>query len=189
LIIDGGTGTHAPIQCPPPPAPTLDAQGLPQLESNPGAPIALFLYFNGRTYASSSSGNVPYSGYNRPGSSAATFDAMEQADIIRSWTHVTRYYAMFDVNVTTSDAARVRTGKWGWILITEGASGGSASLSGLGTTANARAYCGASSVRDADKSRRVAHELDHNFSLEHSGVWSMGTFSKIGRASCRERVS
>ncbi len=171
------SGEVGPIECPARPAPTLDATGLPLLESNPGAPVALYLDFNGGTYGSSS-GPRNYSGYNRPGSSSATFDATEQADIVRSWEHVTRYYAMFDVNVTTSDDVRRASNAWGWILVTEDASGGSASLDGIGRNANAKAYCGAASVRDADRSRRIAHELGHNFTLEHSGVWEGSTFYK-----------
>lgn len=176
LVIDAGTASHAPVQCPPAPTPATDAQGLPLLESNPGAPIALYLDFNGGSYGSSSGST--WSGYNRPGSAAGTFDATEQTDIIRSWTHVRRYYAMFDVNVTTSDAVRASTGKWGWILISEDASGGQAYLPAIGNTPWARAYCGSSSVRGADRSRRIAHELGHNFGLEHSGVWDLGSFSK-----------
>lgn len=171
------SGDVSPVACPARAAPMLDATGLPLLESNPGAPIALYLDFNGGTYGSSS-GPRDYGGYNRAGSNAATFDATEQADIVRSWEHVTRYYAMFDVNVTTSDEVRRASTGWGWILVTEDASGGSASLDGIGRNANAKAYCGASSVRDMDRSRRVAHELGHNFGLEHSGVWDRGTFYK-----------
>lgn len=167
----------SPIECPARPAPMLDATGLPLLESSPGAPVALFLDFNGGVYGSSS-GARSYGGYNRSGSSSATFDATEQADIVRSWEHVTRYYAMFDVNVTTSDEVRRASTAWGWILITEDASGGSGSINGIGRNENAKAYCGASSVRDSDRSRRIAHELGHNFTLEHSGVWEGGTFYK-----------
>ena len=171
------TENVSPIECPARPAPMLDATGLPLLESNPGAPVALYLDFNGGTYGSSS-GPRDYGGYNRSGSNRATFDATEQADITRSWEHVTRYYAMFDVNVTTSDEVRRASSAWGWILITEDASGGSGSTDGIGRNATAKAYCGASSVRDSDRSRRIAHELGHNFTLEHSGVWEGSTFYK-----------
>jgi hypothetical protein len=158
---------------------TLDVSyatsGLPLLESNPGAPVALFVDFDGGTYHSGPS----FTGYDTDGD-LATFNAQEQADIIGSWEHVSQYFAMFDVNITTDDAVRAASTGWGWILVTEEVSGGVGSLSSaaIGTPPLARSYVGASTVRGSDRSRRIAHELGHNFVLEHNGVWDAGVFYK-----------
>lgn len=153
--------------------------GLPLLENNKGAAIALFLDFDGGTYRSSSGKETYYTGYNRNGSKE-TFDKEEQEDIITSWKYVSQYYSMFDVNVTTSDKVKKQSKAWAHILISEEVSGGRASTSSkaIGTYPYARAYVGSSTVRGSDKSRRIAHELGHNFTLHHSGVWEDGKFYK-----------
>lgn len=155
--------------------------GLPLMQTNPGAPVVLFVDYDGGTHYSSSSGETVYTGYNRNGS-PDTFDAEEQADIIASMEHLGHYFAMFDVNVTSDESVRKAAQAWGWIIVTEQESGGSGSLStkAIGQEPYARAYAGASTVRieNYDKSRRVAHELGHNFTLEHSGVWDGGNFYK-----------
>lgn len=168
-----------PVDCDTSPTIGFAPSGLPLMQSNPGAPVALFLDFDGGVYLSSSSGDQPFVGYSND-ADFSTFNTTEQQDIIRSFTFVARYFAMFDVNVTTDDAVRQATGKWGWILISEGASGGRGSLSrsAIGTPAGARSYVGSSTIRSSDRSRRVAHELGHNFTLEHSGVWDGATFYK-----------
>jgi hypothetical protein len=170
-----------PVECDDEPVITYAGSGLPLMQMNPGAPVTLFVDYDGGTYYSSSLGTFEYTGYNRNGS-PDTFDAEEQADIIASMIHMGHYYAMFDVNVTSDDAVRAASEAWGWIVISEEVSGGRASMSSsaIGTNPYARARCGASTVRieDGDKSRRIAHELGHNFTLEHSGVWDGGTFYK-----------
>ncbi len=153
---------------------TLAPSGLPLLQNNPSASVALFLDFDGGEWD-----GAYYSGYNSNGD-PDTFDPGEQEEIIGSWKRVSLYYAMFDVNVTTDDSVRAASDAWGWILITEDESGGLASSSedALGQNSEPQSYCGASSVRGSDKSRRVAHELGHNFTLHHSGVWDDGEFYK-----------
>jgi hypothetical protein len=181
---DTGTDTDTainPVLCDDEPVITYASSGLPLMEMNPGAPIALFVDYDGGPYYSSSLGYFDHTGYNRSGS-VDTFDAEEQADVIASMIHMGHYYAMFDVNVTNDEAVKDASVAWGWIVITEEVSGGQASLSStaIGTNPYARARCGASTVRieDGDKSRRIAHELGHNFTLEHSGVWEGDTFYK-----------
>lgn len=176
----GGDGDGAP-DCDDAPTINYAPSGLPLIESNPGAPVALFLDFDGGIYHNSADENIPYIGYSSDGD-FENFNSSEQDDIIRSFLFVSRYYAMFDVNVTTDDSVRAATGKWGWILISDEASGGSASTSNsaIGTEPYARAYAGSSTVEagNADRSRRLAHELGHNFTLDHSGVWDNGSFYK-----------
>lgn len=180
---DGGAAVVAlpAIDCPAAPAVTYDATGLPLLETDPGAPVALFLDYNGGVYQPSGANPRTFRGYSRD-ADFATFNAAERADIVASVAFVRRYFAMFDVNVTTIDAVRAATGKWGWILITEDVSGGLGVLGNrsIGTEPGAMSYAGASTVRSEnyDKSRRLAHELGHNFLLQHSGVWDNGTFYK-----------
>ncbi len=164
------------------PAPILHARsGLPLLQSNPEAPVSFYLDFDGGIYHSSSSGNTYFTGYNRNGSTD-NFDAQEQADILASWQHVSHYFAMFDVNVTTMDSVRENSNAWGWILISEEISGGrgSTSSSAIGQNPYARSRAGSSTVRieNKDKSRRLAHELGHNLTLQHSGVWDGNDFYK-----------
>ena len=189
-VIDAGTGVGAldagtsvapldagflPLRtCTVPQVTRFAPSGLPLMETNPGAPVALYIDFAGGPH----DGTV-FGPYNRNGS-PTTFDAQEQADIIGSVTRLGLYYAMFDVNVTTDPVVRQAARAYGWILVTEDASGGSAWLStdAVGRPTEAQSYCGASSVRDADKSRRIAHELGHNLMLEHSGVWDQGAFYK-----------
>jgi hypothetical protein len=177
--VDAGPGVGpldagALRECPAPQVTRFAPSGLPLMETNPGAPIALYVDFTGGTWD-----GTPYGPYNRSGATT-TFDAQEQADVISAVTRMGLYYAMFDVNVTTDLAVRQAARAYGWILVTEDASGGQAWLGGnaIGRPTEAQAYCGAQSVRDADKTRRVAHELGHNFGLEHSGVWDQGTFYK-----------
>lgn len=188
ITIDAGTppiptdaGGLALVACDDEPVVRYASSGLPLVESNPGAPVALFLDFDGGEYCSSSSGCTTYGSYSRD-SSRASFSAAEKADVLLAWRRVAQYYAMFDVNVTTDDEARRDADGWGWILITEDASGGTASTSSnaIGTATYARALVGSSTARseDSDKARRIAHELGHNFTLEHSGVWDGGEFFK-----------
>ena len=175
-----GGGGVAPVVCDDTPTVSYGPSGLPLVESNPGAPIALFIDMDGGTYHSHSSDTyTDYTGYNRNGS-PDTFDEEEQADILQCFDYMTQYFAMFDVNVTTDDAKRQTAVGWGWILITEEESGGKGSLgsTAIGQEPHARAYAGASTVRSSDRCRRVAHELGHNFQLEHSGVWEGSTFYK-----------
>jgi hypothetical protein len=151
---------------------STDDAGLPLLQSNLGAPVALFIDFNGGTYA----GN-DYGSYDRNGT-PLVFDAQEQADVVASFNHLSHYFSMFDVNVTTDDSVRAASLAWGWVLVSEDMSGGLSSTSAIGRPTGARGVCGASTARieNPDKSRRVAAMLGFNFTLETSGVWDGGTF-------------
>ncbi len=147
--------------------------GLPLYESNPGAPITLFIDYDGGTYLNSSRNEIAMGGYNRTNSDPNTFDAQEQADILASLDYLHHYFAMFDINVTTIESVRDNSKAWSWIIITEDKSGGSGVYNTIARWDYARAWVGSSTVRieNSDKSRRVAHEMAHNFNLRHSGVW------------------
>jgi hypothetical protein len=151
--------------------------GLPIYESNPGAPVSIYVDYDGGDYRSSSQGNFMLSGYNRSGS-PDTFDEQEQADIVRSLEYMAHYFAMFDVNVTTIEEVRDASKAWSSIIVTEDHSGGRANKGAFGTYPWSKAYCGSSTLTSSDKSRRIAHEIGHTFSLEHSGIWANGEFYK-----------
>ncbi len=143
----------------------------------PGGASGGSVHFFGRRRVSPADG-VDYGPFDRDGD-PSTFSAAERDAVILSWTHISRYFAMFDVNVTTDDAVRQASDAWGWILITEDYSGGWGwKSSAIGTPQEAQAVVGSDSIDGADRSRRVAHELGHNFALEHSGVWDGGKFYK-----------
>lgn len=169
------------------------ASGLPLLETNPGAPVVLYLDFDGgEHYSSSRYPNAPnktkyLNGFNRrknEGSDGnpATFDAMEQRDIITAVRHVDQYFAMFDINVTTNPQIRDVATAWASMIITEDLGGGLGSTSdtAVGRNPYARAYTTANRIRieNANQSRTVAHEFGHNFTLWHIGVYDR-SFRKL----------
>ncbi len=170
----------APVACAPAPAVRYAESGLPLIETHPGAPVVLYIAYGGGDYLGSSNVTT-YGGYNRSGS-ADTYDAAEQNDITLSLMHLGHYFAMFDVNVTSDAAVREAAEAWGWSLVTEEGSGGSGALSAaaIGTPEYARSWTSGSTVRseNSDRSRRIAHELGHNFRLQHSGVWEGDVFYK-----------
>lgn len=154
-----------------------NSKGLPLYESNPGAPTTIYVAYDGGEYRSSSLGTMILTGYSRD-NDTTNYNQEEISDILMSLEYMGHYFAMFDVNVTTIPEVRDASAAWSWIIITEEMSGGKASKSGFAQYAYAKAYCGGSTLRSSDKSRRIAHEVGHNFSLEHSGIWDNGEFYK-----------
>src|SRR5262249_1399965 len=85
------------------------AMGLPLLDSNPGAPVALYLDFTGNFEAtwSNSDGDFPKPG--RPvvtpvfnlDNDSAKFGGIRQGMIKEIWARVAEDFAPFNVNVTT----------------------------------------------------------------------------------------
>ena len=174
------------------PEPSIDYpltdSGIPLIETNPGAPIALYLDFDGGIYG----GSTQLSGFNRrveEGSDGDpnTFDDMERADIKLAVERTDQYFAMFDVNVTTDPAARDAADAWGWIIITEDSSGGQAHLSSssISRLTYAKAFVSAARSRaeSANKGRSLASEFGHNFHLHHQGEYEDGVFDKRVRSS------
>src|SRR5688572_9081599 len=90
------------------------APGMPDLHSRLGAPTTIFLDFDG----DSGTGTNPYS----DDADATTFNAAEAAIVTEAWREMSVYFAMFDVDVTTTQpAAGVPTA---WIAIGNNISGG-----------------------------------------------------------------
>jgi len=69
------------------------ANGLPILNSLPGAPTSIYLDFDGDTGSSTSA-------YSED-ADLTTYNATEQTHIVEAWRQITAYFAMFDTNVTT----------------------------------------------------------------------------------------
>src|SRR5688500_6396119 len=100
----GVAGAHSAIEWTPPAASLSAARalahssaplaesGLPLLHSLPGARAAVFLDFDGF--------GTNYTPYDTDGV-PATFGPAERADIEYAWRHVSSYFSMFDLDVTT----------------------------------------------------------------------------------------
>jgi hypothetical protein len=130
----------------------LDIGGLPYLHSFPSAPVAIYLDFNGGRY-----GGTTYSAYNGV---TTSFSAAEQAQITEAWRQVSAYFAMFNVDVTTQRP----TVPFAWDLISNSVSGG---VSAVGAFPNSspRSFNPSGDARTRESG--IAHELGHNFGLQH----------------------
>lgn len=139
--------------------------GLPLLTSNEGAGLVLFIDFDGGNYR----GTTPLTGYY-------TGTSEERQRIVDSFNYLTQYFAMFDLSITT-DASKIGAGSsaqnWAWIVISPETSGGTAVLDAIGTPATPLARCGTSTITGSDRSRRIAHEIGHNFGLAHDGLYEV----------------
>ncbi len=165
---------------------TYTDAGIPILQTNPGAPVAIYLDFDGGVY--SHDGEV-LSGYNRNSDEGSdgnplTFDAAEQKDIINAVNNIDEYFSMFDVNVTTDISVRQNSTAAAWIIITQDYAGGKGYVGGSGISVNpeyARSYSAGnrSRIEASNKNRTAASEIGHNFGLKHQGVCTDGTFQKL----------
>jgi VCBS repeat-containing protein len=77
-----------------PPIAGYEADGLPILNSNPDAPVAIHMDFR---YESLDGERLRFN----PSGSPTTIDALEQDLIVSSWAKTAAAYAPFDINVTT----------------------------------------------------------------------------------------
>jgi fibronectin type 3 domain-containing protein len=134
------------------------APGMPDLNSRPAAPAAIFIDFDGDTYTRTTA-------YSED-ADATTFNLTEAANIIAAWDKLTSYFAMFDVNVTTTQpAAGVPTA---WIAVGNNIVGG---YSSVGVFPNTYPQSFNQSSHARDRVVAIAHELGHNFGLDHQADW------------------
>ena len=132
------------------------ANGIPDLNSLPGAPTAIYLDFDGEGT------NDPYDVDGDP----TTFNATEAATITEAWRQVSVYFAMFDVNVTTVKP----TVPFAWHVSSPSISGG---YSYVGVFPNTSPQ----SFNNADNAKSrvsgIVHELGHNFGLSHQSDYDL----------------
>lgn len=153
-LFDGGNAGAA--YAPWPITYATNASGLPQLDSAPSSPVAIYLDFDGEDT------NLPY---DNDGDST-TFSLAEQATIVETWRQIAIYYSMFDVNVTTVKPVSI---PMAWQLISNSISGGYAYV-GAFPNAIPRGF-----NQSADARTRVsgiAHEIGHNFALSHQSDYN-----------------
>ncbi len=132
------------------------ANGLPELNSLPGAPAALYLDFDGE------GSNAAYDVDGNP----ATFNATEAATITEAWRQISVYFSMFDLNVTTVKP----TVPFAWHVSSPSITGG---YSYVGVFPNSSPQ---SFNNDGDARSRVsgiAHELGHNLGLNHQSEYDL----------------
>ena len=130
--------------------------GMPLLNSLPGAPTAVYLDFDGH------GGNTPYDTNGVPG----TYDAAEQGVITEAWRHVASYFSMFYTNVTTV----VPSVPYSYSLISNSHQGVGYSFLQFPTT-NPSAYNPSGDARGRQSG--LAHEIGHNFSLAHQSDFDL----------------
>ena len=138
------------------------ANGMPILNSLPGAPAAIFLDFDGdATYPGTRA-------YDTDGN-FAVFGASEQADIAECWRQMSVYYAIFDVNVTTiqPNVAAIPTA---WEVIGNDITGGQSWI-GVFPNTQAESWNGSGDART--RVSGIAHEIGHNFGLNHASSYDL----------------
>lgn len=147
------------------PSYSVDASGLPILNSLESARGVAYIDFNGGVFWSGDTRR----GYDLDGN-PSTFNAAEQEDIYNAWFDVSTHFAMFDINVTTV-APNKSTTPTAHLLITPDISGGAAYVGTFGyTTSAATGYNNSSHART--RSTALSHELGHILGLRHQDAYN-----------------
>ena len=154
-----------------------DHTGLPLLQSNPGAKLALFLDFNGGSYY----GYQDYYGPADLDGKPLSFSDIEAERIYAAFLHVVEAFDGLDVNVTTQEDKAKMASQWAWIIISDDYSktGGKGKVGifdrssyNYGRPTQGTALAGSQAVlnpRNYEIGYLLVHELGHNFGLRHAG--------------------
>ncbi|MCP4376647.1 MAG: PEP-CTERM sorting domain-containing protein [bacterium] len=136
---------------------SVDANGLPILNSNSGAAGTVYLDFDGGDWAQGTC--TPYGG-------DTTFDTTEQTAIYNAWKDASIHFAMFDLNVTTVLPNKSAT-PTAHLLIGDGGAVNNAAIpntygyTGVYATGNVLA------ITTTNRSTVIAHEVGHILGLNH----------------------
>jgi hypothetical protein len=141
----------------PVPAPPIPQPGLPLLHSRPGAPTAVYLDFTGQA----GDGTAAYDEDSNTGS----FNATEAANVTKAWTQMSKYFAMFNTDVTTAYPSV----PFAWDAIGNNISGG---YSFVGVFPNSSPQSHNNSGDARTRVSGLAHEFGHNFGLQHQSDYS-----------------
>ncbi len=142
---------------------TTLANGMPILNSLPGSPTSVFLDFDGDTTTSTSAYDVD--------SAPTTFNAAEQRTIAEAWRHIATYFAMFDTNVTTIEPPVAQPKAWA--AIGNNITGGYCFVN---TFPNTQPRCFNQSSDARTRQSGIAHEVGHNFGLNHQSDFDLFGF-------------
>lgn len=153
------------------PAATGDANGLPILNSNPGAAVDIYLDFDGDAGTGVGSTHQMVTPYDTDGD-PSTFDAVEANIVTQAWSLVSTYFAMFDVNVTTATPTR----PFAWTAIGNNVTGGYSYIGVFPQALGTSPQSYASSEFARTRASGIAHEVGHNFGLQHQA-----DFDALGR--------
>jgi hypothetical protein len=140
---------------------TSAANGLPILNSLPGAPTAVYLDFDGDT----GTNTQPYS----EDADATTFNATEQANIVEAWRQLAAYYAIFDTNVTTQATSLPKA----WEVIGNNAGGATGGYAYVSTFPNNSPQAFNTSSNARSRESGMAHEIGHVFGLQHQSQYDL----------------
>lgn len=139
--------------------------GMPVLNSFSGAPTAIYLDFDGDTSGSNPYGDHTVSPYTED-ADGTTFNTSEQRNIYEAWREVASYFAIFNINVTTVQppAATPKA----WLAVGNNISGG---YSYVGVFPNSTPESWNNSGDARTRVSGLAHELGHNFGLQHQSTY------------------
>jgi regulation of enolase protein 1 (concanavalin A-like superfamily) len=139
---------------------TTLANGMPILNSLLGAPTSVYLDFDGDTTTATD----PYDTDSIP----TAFNVTEQKQIAEAWRHLSTYFAMFDTNVTTIQPPTAQPKVWA--SIGNNISGGYCYVN---TFPNTIPRCFNQSGDARTRQSGIAHEVGHNFGLQHQSDFDL----------------
>ncbi|MFN0017603.1 MAG: choice-of-anchor D domain-containing protein [Pirellulaceae bacterium] len=168
----GGTSAASPLS------------SLPQLSSNSGARVKLYLDFNGNFEAAwGSYRNVTTRVFDQDGD-ASTFSTSEISTIREIWARVAEDYAPFNIDVTTIDPGNFANGNAVRLAIGGNysdwfgqAAGGVAYVGGFTNSASNTGYVFEDALGNGTAryvAEATSHEAGHLFGLLHQATWVNG---------------